>query len=94
MRWLLVFLIACDASEVAGTSDAVVARDTLPECTGTCLTTALNATFMASRTLDVAYYGVNDRTSRSTSKRTKARPPVARREFANARVHADPRQDH
>lgn len=59
MRWLLVFLFACEASEVPGTTTDAFVYDTLPTCTGSCLTTALTATFMATRTLDVAYFGVN-----------------------------------
>ena len=59
MRWLFLFLIGCGASDVAGTSDAMTPADAAPTCEGTCTTTALTATFMATRTLDVAYYGTN-----------------------------------
>lgn len=56
---LVLGLIGCEASDVAGNTSDAFMPDTLPTCTGTCTTTALTATFMATRTLDVAYYGVN-----------------------------------
>lgn len=63
MRWLIVVLVVvlvgCSPSEVVGTTSDAYIADTLPPCEGACKTTALTATFMATRTLDVAYYGVN-----------------------------------
>lgn len=59
MRWLIVLLVGCGANEVAGTTVDAQIRDTLPPCEDSCKTTALTATFMATRTLDVAYFGVN-----------------------------------
>lgn len=61
MRWLLVALCACDPAGVSGgTQDApVVLEPDAKPCEGACKTTELIATFMATRTLDVAYYGTN-----------------------------------
>ena len=55
----LVLLVGCDSTEVAGTTADAAVYDTLPPCEGACKTTALTATFMATRTLDVAYFGTN-----------------------------------
>ena len=58
---ILLLLSACDPADVSGTvHDAqVIPEPDALACEGSCKTTALNATFMASRTLDVAYYGTN-----------------------------------
>jgi hypothetical protein len=58
---ILLVLCACDAADVSGTlHDAqVIPEPDALACEGACKTTALTATFMATRTLDVAYYGTN-----------------------------------
>lgn len=58
MRWVvgLVLLGACDSTSSTPGVDAPV--DMATECTGDCQTTALTATFLATRTLDRAFYGV------------------------------------
>jgi hypothetical protein len=55
----LVLLVGCESTEVGGTTVDAAIYDTLPPCEGTCKTTSLTATFMATRTLDVAYFGNN-----------------------------------
>lgn len=60
-RSLLVFLVACNPADAPGNvhdAPIVLEPDAAP-CEGSCKTTALTATFMATRTLDVAYYGTN-----------------------------------
>lgn len=59
MRWLMLLLVGCGPSEVVGTTSDAYIADTLPPCEGACKTTALTATFIATRTLDVAYFGNN-----------------------------------
>jgi len=58
---ILLLLCACDAADVSGTvHDAqVIPEPDALACEGACKTTALTATFMATGTLDVAYYGSN-----------------------------------
>lgn len=72
---LALGLLACGDDGSGTTPDAVLSHDAVPDspagglpttCTGDCQVTALTATFQATRTLNLAYYGVTRSASGAT----------------------------
>ncbi len=61
MKRLILFLAACGGSGAKPTVDAAIdaVSTDFATCTGACTTTAVTVNISAQRTLDVAYYGVN-----------------------------------